>query len=60
VWGLRAGAVAVVLDNVMHVAGETGHFDPEAAFAHGREPVELMARVASEAVVRLHAREPKL
>lgn len=57
VWGLRAGACAVVLDNVMKVAGDKGHFDPEAAFAHDREPIELMARVASEAVVRLHQSE---
>jgi uridine phosphorylase len=57
VWGLRAGAVAVVLDNVMHVAGETGQFDPQAGFVHAREPIDLMAQVASEAVRLLHARE---
>jgi len=56
VWGLRAGAVAVVVDNVMHAAGETGHFDPAAVFADGRDSVSTMARVASEAVVRLHIR----
>jgi len=57
VWGLRAGGMAVVLDNVVKVAGESGQFDPEAGFAHAREPVELMAKVASEAVLRLHARD---
>ncbi len=57
VWGLRAGAVAVVLDNVMRVTGETGHFDPQTGFSHGREPVEVMAQVASEAVRLLHERE---
>jgi len=57
VWGLRAGAVAVVLDNVMHVAGETGQFDPQAGFVHAREPIDLMTQVASEAVRLLHARE---
>ena len=56
VWGLRSGAVAVVLDNVLKVAGETGHFDPQAGFAHSRDPVELMTRVASEAVRLLHER----
>ncbi|MGQ9493661.1 MAG: nucleoside phosphorylase [Anaerolineae bacterium] len=56
VWGLRAGAIAVVLDNVMKVAGESGKFDPEAAFAHDREPIALMAHVASEAVRLLHER----
>jgi len=54
VWGLRAGACAVVLDNVMEVTGKTGHFDPEAAFDHNREPIVIMSQVASEAVRRLH------
>ncbi len=54
VWGLRAGACAVVLDNVMEVTGKTGHFDPEAGFAHNREPIEIMSQVASEAVRRLY------
>ena len=58
VWGLRAGGMAVVLDNVLKVAGESGKFDPEGGFAHSREPIELMAQVASEAVVRLHAQNP--
>jgi len=55
VWGLRAGAMAVVLDNVMKVAGETGQFDPQAGFVHEHEPIDLMAGVASEAVRLLHA-----
>ncbi len=58
VWGLRAGGLAVVLDNVLKVSGESGKFDPEAGFVHSREPIELMAQVASEAVVRLHAQNP--
>jgi len=57
VWGLRAGATAVVVDHVLKASGETGHFDPEHAFAHDREPIEIMARVASEAVRLLHERE---
>jgi uridine phosphorylase len=60
VWGLRAGAVAVILDSVMHAHDEAGHFDPSAVFADGRESIELMARVASEAVVRLHAGQQRL
>ncbi len=60
VWGLRAGTVAVILDSVMHADDEKGHFDPAAVFIDGRESVELMARVASEAVVRLHACEQRL
>ena len=58
-WGLRAGAVAVVLDNVLKVTGETGHFDPQAGFAHSKEPIERMAQVASEAVLLLHQQEQR-
>ncbi|MBM4430843.1 MAG: nucleoside phosphorylase [Chloroflexi bacterium] len=57
VWGLRAGACAVVLDNVLKVTHESGHLDPEAAFAHAKEPVQVMARVASEAVRLIHQRD---
>jgi uridine phosphorylase len=57
VWGLRAGGMAVVLDNVIKVTGETGQLDPQKDFAHSREPVEVMARVASEAVYHLHQQE---
>jgi uridine phosphorylase len=58
-WGLRAGAVAVVLDNVLKVTGEAGHFDPQAGFAHNKEPIESMAKVASEAVLLLHQHEQR-
>lgn len=53
-WGLRAGAIAVVVDNVMKVVEETGHFDPQSGFAHGKEPIERMVEVACEAVLLLH------
>jgi len=56
VWGLHAGAVAVVVDNVLKVSGEHGKFDPEGAFAHDRSAIERMGRMASDAVVLLHAR----
>jgi uridine phosphorylase len=58
-WGLRAGAVAVVLDNVLKVTGEAGHFDPQVGFAHNKEPIESMAKVASEAVLLLHQHEQR-
>ena len=28
VWGLRAGGISVVLDNVLKVTGNDGNFDP--------------------------------
>jgi uridine phosphorylase len=59
VWGLQAGACAVVLDNVLKVLDEEGGLDPEAGFAHDRQPIEIMGRVASEAVRLLHERATK-
>ena len=59
IWGLRAGACAVVLDNVLKVSGDTGHLDPQKGFAHDREPIQVMGRVASEAVRLLHEKESR-
>lgn len=52
-WGLRAGALAVVLDNVLQVRGEGGHFDPEAGLSHSGENIERLAKMGSEAIRRL-------
>lgn len=53
VWGLRAGAVCVMLDNVRHVSGESGEFDPEAQIEHGDDHITRLARLACETVRRL-------
>lgn len=50
VWGLRAGAVAVVLDNVLGVSGDAGVFDPEHQFDHGGDEIERLAELACETV----------
>jgi uridine phosphorylase len=52
VWGLRAGGISVVVDNVLKVGGESGKFDPEQGFDHSRQNVERLARMGSE-IVRL-------
>jgi uridine phosphorylase len=53
VWGLRAGGVAVILDNMLEVSGESGEFDPESQFEHGTDAIERVSRVANEAVHQL-------
>jgi uridine phosphorylase len=45
IWGLRAGGVAVVVDNVLKVSGEAGEFDPEEQFAHGGDEIDRLARM---------------
>ena len=49
VWGLRAGGISVVLDNVLDVSGETGAFDPGTQIEHGTDYVERLAQMGCEA-----------
>jgi uridine phosphorylase len=58
-WGLRAGGISVVLDNVIHITGEAGKFDPGADFEHGADSVEKLARMGSEAVRLLYEMDKK-
>lgn len=53
VWGLRAGGMAVVLDNVRKVSGDEGKFEPEKQIAHGAEHIERLARLGCETVRHL-------
>jgi uridine phosphorylase len=48
IWGLRAGGIAVVLDNVLKVAGDEGRFDPETQFVHGGDEIDRLARMGCE------------
>jgi uridine phosphorylase len=57
IWGLRAGGVAVVLDNVLKVSGESGSFDPQGQFEHGGDEIEHLARMGSETVRILAERD---
>ncbi len=57
VWGLRAGGVAVVLDNVLKVSDAEGRFDPEDQFEHGGDEIERLARMGSETVRILAERD---
>lgn len=56
IWGLRAGAVAVVVDNVFEET-EKGAFDPETTFTAGDEQIDVLARTGCEIVRILHERD---
>ncbi len=53
-WGLRAGGLSVVLDNMFEVTGDSGHFDPEANVDHAADHITRLARLGCEAVYQLH------
>lgn len=51
-WGLRAGGISVVIDNVLEVADVHGNFDPEDVFQHTEENINRLATMGCE-IVRL-------
>jgi uridine phosphorylase len=57
IWGLRAGGVAVVLDNVLKVMGEEEKFDPEKNFFHSSENVEKLTLMGNEVVKYLYEQD---
>jgi uridine phosphorylase len=57
VWGLRAGGLSVVIDNVFGWEGESGGFDPARTLTHTRADVERLARMGCETVRILHERD---
>jgi uridine phosphorylase len=50
IWGLRAGAISVVLDNVLRVSGESGEFDPGSQIDHNQEYIDQLARLGNDTV----------
>lgn len=58
-WRLRAGAVAVVMDNMHQVSGESGAFDPQEQLDHRQEHIERLAQLGNEIVATLFARDGK-
>jgi uridine phosphorylase len=57
VWGLRAGGISVVVDNVLEVSSAESGFDPEQLFALSAESIERLARMGCELVRLLHERD---
>lgn len=54
VWGLRAGGISVIMDNVCRVSGESGQFDPESQIDHAEEYVENLNKAGCEAVKAIY------
>lgn len=54
VWGLRAGGLSVVLDNLMEVKKKDEEFDPQAALDHSDEHINNLAKAGCEAIKNLY------
>jgi len=57
IFGLRAGGIAVVVDNVLKVTGETGEFDPAADFDRSVSNIERLSLMGSEIVRILYEQD---
>ncbi|MUM24683.1 nucleoside phosphorylase [Mycobacterium sp. CBMA271] len=53
-WRLRAGGISVVMDNLRHVSGESGIFEPQRQLNHGSHHIERLALLANETIFSLH------
>jgi uridine phosphorylase len=60
VWGLRAGGMAVVVDNVLENLAEAEEFDPETIFEHTEENIKKLAMMGNEAIYLLNQKDISL
>lgn len=54
IWGLRAGGMAVVVDNVFNVMDNTDQFDPESSLTHSTDDIEKLALMGNETIKFLY------
>ncbi|MBY6195981.1 nucleoside phosphorylase [Vibrio hangzhouensis] len=54
IWGLKAGAISVALDNVLEVTGESGFFDPQGGISHSADHIDKLALMGCETIRKLH------
>lgn len=56
-WGLRAGGLAVVMDNICEVAGDSGKFDPQAALDHSQKHIDNLSLAGCEAIRLIYEKD---
>ena len=52
-WGLRAGGLAVCLDNLLHVSDGAESFDPQAQLSHSDDNIRKLSMLGCEALHQL-------
>ncbi len=52
-WGLRAGGMAVCLDNLLHVSDGADSFDPQSQLSHSQDNIQKLSIAGCEALLRL-------
>lgn len=58
-WGLRAGGIAVTLDNMLTVSGEEGQFDPDSQLDHSADSIEKLSKAGCEALYQIYLADQK-
>ena len=53
IWGLRGGAVAVTLDNIIQSQEEVGEYEPEKALDHSEDNIKTLSLMGCEAIKKL-------
>lgn len=57
IWGLRAGAVAVNLDNILGSTEEDGNYEPEKALDHSEDNIKTLSLMGCEIVRKLYLQD---
>lgn len=57
IWGLRAGAIAVTLDNIIKSTEDDGSYEPEKALSHTADSIEVLSVVGCETIKKLWERD---
>ena len=59
IWGVRAGSMAVCLDNLLHVSDGADSFDPQTQLSHSQDNIKKLSIAGCEALLRLWRNDNK-
>lgn len=54
IYGLRAGAVAVTLDNILHSMNDSESYDPQKELDHSDKNIEILSHMGCEAIRKIY------
>ena len=54
IWGLRGGAMAVTLDNIIDSQEDEGEYEPEQALDHSEDNIKTLSLMGCETIKKLY------
>ena len=60
IWGLRGGAMAVTLDNIIDSQEDEGEYEPEQALDHSEDNIKTLSLMGCETIKKLYEMDQAL